>query len=189
MADNINETVPARFKEAVARWGDKVAMRKKEYGLWHDISWNDYYEKVRNVACALMSMGLGRGDCAAIIGDNCPEWVYSDVGIQCCGAAAAGVYATNAWPQVEYVVKNSESKVFFVENEEQLDKWLHFRDNAPDLVKVVVWDTEGLRQFKDPMVMTFDELLVLGQKAFEENPEIFDQRIAEIDPQDLSVLI
>jgi long-chain acyl-CoA synthetase len=189
MADNINQTVPARFKEAVARWGDKVAMRKKEYGLWHDISWNDYYEKVRNVACALMSMGLGRGDCAAIIGDNCPEWVYSDVGIQCCGAAAAGVYATNAWPQVEYVVKNSESKVFFVENEEQLDKWLHFRDNAPDLVKVVVWDTEGLRQFKDPMVMTFDELLVLGQKAFEENPEIFDQRIAEIDPQDLSVLI
>jgi len=189
MTDDINQTVPARFKEAVARWGDKVAMRKKEYGLWHDITWNDYYEKVRNVACALMSMGLERGDCAAIIGDNCPEWVYSDVGIQCCGAAATGVYATNAWPQVEYVVKNSESKVFFVENEEQLDKWLHFRDNAPDLVKVVVWDTEGLRQFKDPMVMTFDELLVLGQKAFEENPELFDQRIDEIEPQDLSVLI
>ena len=189
MADNINETVPARFKEAVDRWGDKAAMRKKEYGLWHDISWNDYYEKVRNVACALMSMGLGRGDCAAIIGDNCPEWVFADVGIQSCGAAATGVYATNAWPQVEYVVTNSESKVFFVENEEQLDKWLHFRDKAPDLIKVVVWDTEGLRQFKDPMVITFDELLALGQKASAENPELFDQRIAEIEPQDLSVLI
>ena len=189
MTDDINQTVPAQFKEAVARWGDKVAMRKKEYGLWHDISWNDYYEKVRNVACALMSMGLGRGDCAAIIGDNCPEWVFADVGIQCCGAAATGVYATNAWPQVEYVVTNSESKVFFVENEEQLDKWLHFRDKAPDLIKVVVWDTEGLRQFKDPMVITFDELLALGQKASAENPELFDQRIAEIEPQDLSVLI
>ena len=41
-----------------------------------------------------------------------------------------GVYSTNAWPQVEYVVENSESKFFFVENEEQLDKWLNFRDNA-----------------------------------------------------------
>lgn len=189
MADNINQTVPARFKEAVARWGDKVAMRQKAYGLWHDITWNDYYEKVRDVACALMSLGLGRGDCAAIIGDNCPEWVFADVGIQCCGAAATGVYATNAWPQVEYVVTNSESKVFFVENEEQLDKWLHFKDKAPGLIKVVVWDTEGLRQFKDPMVMTFDELLALGQKASAENPELFDQRIAEIKPQDLSVLI
>ena len=158
MSNNFGDTVPGRFKEAVARWGNKVALRKKEYGLWHDISWNDYYEKVRSVACALMSLGLEKGDCAAIIGDNCPEWVFADMGIQCCGAAATGVYATNAWPQVEYVVKNSESKVFFVENEEQLDKWLHFKDNAPDLIKVIVWDTEGLRQFKDPMVMTFDEL-------------------------------
>ena len=189
MGHDFNQTVPVRFKEAVAAWGDKVAMRKKEYGLWHDITWNEYYEKVRNVACALMSMGLERGDCVAIIGDNCPEWVYADVGIQCCGAAATGVYATNAWPQVEYVVKNSESKFFFVENEEQLDKWLHFKDSASDLIKVIVWDTEGLRQFKDPMVMTFDELLALGQKASAENPELFDQRVAEIEPEDLAVLI
>ena len=184
-----NETVPTRFKEAVARWGDRVAFRKKELGLWHDITWNDYYQKVRSVSCALMSMGFERGDCAAIIGDNSPEWVYADMAIQCCGGAATGVYATNAWPQVEYVVKNSESKFFFVENEEQLDKWLHFKDDVPNLIKVIVWDTEGLRLFKDPMVMTFDELLALGQKAFQENPELFDKRIAEIEPDDLSVLI
>ncbi|MDJ0818192.1 MAG: AMP-binding protein [Desulfobacterales bacterium] len=184
-----NETVPYRFKRAAARWGDRVAMRKKEYGLWHDITWNAYFENVRNVACALMSMGLERGDCAAIIGDNSPEWVYADLGIQCCGAAATGVYATNAWPQVQYVIENSESKFFFVENEEQLDKWLHFKDEVPHLIKVIVWDTEGLRQFQDPMVMTFDELLQIGQQAFDENPQMLDERIAAIEPEDLSVLI
>ena len=173
----------------MARWGDRVAMRKKEYGLWHDISWNRYFENVRNVACALMSLGLERGDCAAIIGDNSPEWVYADMGIQCCGAAATGVYATNAWPQVQYVIENSESKIFFVEDEEQLDKWLHFKDSAPALRKIIVWDTEGLRQFRNPMVMTFDELLQIGQQAFDENPHLFDQRIASIEPEDLSVLI
>jgi long-chain acyl-CoA synthetase len=189
MSHNSAETVPGRFKEAVSNWGDKVALRKKEFGLWHDITWNEYYEKVRNVACALMSMGLERGDCAAIIGDNCPEWVFADMGIQCCGAAATGVYATNAWPQVEYVVKNSESKFFFVENEEQLDKWLNFREKATGLIKVIVWDTAGLRQFNDPMVMTFDALLEMGQKAASENPGLLDRRIAEIEPDDLSVLI
>jgi long-chain acyl-CoA synthetase len=134
-------------------------------------------------------MGLQKGDCAAIIGDNCPEWVYADLGIQCCGAAAAGVYSTNAWQQVEYVVVNSDSKFFFVENEEQLDKWYHFRDRAPKLEKVIVWDTEGLRHFKDPMVMTFDDLLELGAKVAQENPDMLDQRIREIGPEDLSVLI
>ena len=132
---------------------------------------------------------MQKGDCASIIGDNCPEWVYADVAIQCCGAATAGVYATNAWQQVEYVVANSDSKFFFVENEEQLDKWLNFRDKAPKLEKIIVWDTEGLRQFKDPQVMTYDQLLELGAKVEQENPGMLDQRIQEIGPEDLSVLI
>ena len=189
MADDSRHTVPAKFREAVAKWGHRVAMRKKEYGLWHDITWNDYARKVRNVACALMSMGLEKGDCAAIIGDNCPEWVFADIGIQCCGAAATGVYATNAWQQVEYVVTNSESKFLFVENEEQLDKWLHFRENAPHLVKVIVWDTEGLRQFKDTMVITFDELLEIGETVNREHPQMLDERVEQVEPDDLSVLI
>ena len=189
MTDNSNETVPTRFLNAVEKWGDRVAMRKKEYGLWHDISWNDYYDQVKFVACALLSMGLEKGETAAIIGDNCPEWVYADLGIQCCGAATTGVYATNAWQQVEYVVENSESRFLFVENEEQLDKWLHFKDNVPKLKKVIVWDTEGLRQFKDPMVMTFEALVETGRRAAAEHPDMFLERIRTIDPQDLSVLI
>ncbi|MFO7665680.1 MAG: AMP-binding protein [Desulfobacterales bacterium] len=189
MAEELNQTVPGAFLAAVGKWGDRVAMRKKEYGLWHDITWKDYYENVKKIACALISLGLQKGDCAAIIGENCPEWVYADLGIQCCGAATVGVYATNAWQQVEYVVNNSESKFFFVENEEQLDKWLHFRDNAPNLKKVIVWDTEGLREFKDPMVMTFQDLLTFGEKASRENPGLLENSIKEISPEDMSVLI
>ena len=189
MTDDSNYTVPAKFKAAVARWGSRVAMRKKEFGLWHDITWLDYDRLVSRVACGLLSMGLQKGDCAAIIGDNCPEWVYASLGIQCCGAATVGVYATNAWQQVEYVVTNSDSKFFFVENEEQLDKWLHFRDRAAGLEKIIVWDTEGLRDFKDPMVMTFGQLLDLGEKVQQEDTGVLDQRIRQINPEDLSVLI
>jgi long-chain acyl-CoA synthetase len=189
MPENNDLTVPAKFKAAVARWGDRVAMRKKEFGLWHDITWNDYDRNVSHVAYGLMSLGLQKGDCASIIGDNCPEWVYADLGIQCCGAATAGVYSTNAWQQVEYVVTNSDSRFFFVENEEQLDKWLHFRDKAPSLEKVILWNTEGLRRFKDPLVMTFDQLIELGAEAERENPEALEQRIQKIESEDLSVLI
>ncbi|MBW2487819.1 MAG: AMP-binding protein [Deltaproteobacteria bacterium] len=189
MTNNTNETVPARFLKALEKWGDRVALRKKEFGLWHDISWNEYYDQVKSIACGLMAMGLEKGETAAIIGDNCPEWVYADLGIQCCGAATTGVYATNAWQQVEYVVANSEARFFFVENEEQLDKWLHFRDKVPRLKKVIVWDTEGLRQFKDPLVMTFEELLEMGRRAAADDPELFLNRIERIEPDDVSVLI
>ena len=183
------ETVPEIFKQTAEKYGDRVAMRKKEYGLWHDISWNEFYRDVRYIGSALISMGLKKGECVSIIGDNCPEWAIIDLGIQCVGGVAVGVYSTNAWPQVEYVVQNSESGCFFVENEEQLDKWLQFRDKAPFLKKVIVWDLEGLRHFEDPMVMTYDAILELGRETVEKEPDLFENRMNEVTHEDLSVLI
>jgi len=183
------KTTPQIFKDTVNKYGDRVAMRKKEYGLWHDISWNEYYTLAKHIGSALISMGLEKGDRVSIIGDNCPEWVIIDVGVQCAGGVAVGIYSTNAWPQVEYVIQNSESKFFFVENEEQLDKWLHFRDKVPFLKKVIVWDLEGLRHFKDPMVMTYNEILEKGRLIVEKDSNFFERRMAEVTPDDLSMLI
>lgn len=183
------ETTPQVFKNTVREFGSKVALRKKELGLWHDISWDDYYRQSRHVGQALIKLGLEKGDCVSIIGDNCYQWVMADLGIQCAGGVSVGIYATNAWQQVEYVVSNSDSGILFVENEEQLDKWLKFKDRARSLRRVVVWDTEGLRRFSDPMVMTFDQLLETGKKADGENPEIFDERMQAVKPEDLCVLI
>ncbi|MFO7737541.1 MAG: long-chain fatty acid--CoA ligase [Desulfatiglandaceae bacterium] len=183
------ETVPKVFRETAQRYDDRVALRQKVYGLWQDISWRDYYNYSRYVGSALISMGLVKGDCVSIIGDNCPEWVIIDLGIQCAGGVAVGVYSTNAWPQVEYVIENSESKFFFVENEEQLDKWLHFRDNVPLLKKVIVWDLEGLRDFNDPMVMTYEELLSRGKAVLDREPELIEKRMDAVQAEDVSMLI
>jgi long-chain acyl-CoA synthetase len=183
------ETVPKVFRETAQRYDDRVALRQKVYGLWQDISWRDYYNYSRYVGSALISMGLVKGDCVSIIGDNCPEWVIIDLGIQCAGGVAVGVYSTNAWPQVEYVIENSESKFFFVENEEQLDKWLHFRDNVPLLKKVIVWDLEGLRDFNDPMVMTYTELLNRGKAVLDREPGLIETRMDAVEPEDVSMLI
>ncbi|RUA02680.1 MAG: hypothetical protein DSY89_02355, partial [Deltaproteobacteria bacterium] len=63
MASNKNkiQTVPQAFKKAVSTYGHRVAIRHKELGLWHDIPWMEYYQRVRWVSAALISMGLERG--------------------------------------------------------------------------------------------------------------------------------
>lgn len=183
------ETAPLMFKTTVEKYGDRTAMRKKEYGLWRDISWNEYYEQASSVGAALISMGLEKGDCVSIIGDNCPEWVIIDMGVQCAGGTAVGVYSTNAWPQVEYVIGNSDTKFFFVENEEQLDKWFQFRDKVPHLKKVIVWDLEGLRHFEDEMVMTFEEIIEMGRGVLEKDSQPFESGMEQVAPEDVSMLI
>ena len=182
-------TVPAVFEGTAARYGDRVALRKKALGLWRDISWHRYWKQVMQAAAALIDLGLAAGDRAAIIGDNCPEWVIADLGIQCAAGAAVGVYATSAWPQVQYVVNHSEARFFFVENEEQLDKWLHFRDRAAGLSRVIVWDTEGLRGFCDPQVMSFEALLAHGAAVLAQRPAVVAERMAALTPNDVALLI
>ncbi|HMA86275.1 MAG TPA: AMP-binding protein [Desulfosalsimonadaceae bacterium] len=184
--DEAPSTTPRVFSRTVAEHGGRVAMRYKEYGLWHDITWTEYFQTARNIGAALIAMGLEKGQCVSIIGDNCPEWVMIDMGVQMAGGVSVGIYTTNAWPEVEYVVTHSESVFLFAENEEQLDKWLQFRKNAPLLKKVIVWDTKGLREFQDPLVMTYDDLLAHGRK---QPTDAIERRSRNISLQDLSVLI
>jgi long-chain acyl-CoA synthetase len=100
-----------------------------------------------------------------------------------------GIYTTDSSLQVEYIVRHSGSKFFIAENEEQLDKILEARKNLPLLQKILVIDMEGLRHFKDPMVMTFDELLDLGRALDREHPRLFEKRLQEPQPDDLAILI
>ena len=113
----------------------------------------------------------------------------ADMGIQCVGGVCVGIYSTNAWQQVEYVVDHCDAKFLFVENEEQLDKWLMFKEKTPLLKKVIIWDTKGLSAFKDPMVMTFDQLLEKGETVCEEQHDLFEEMQARVTPEDLAVII
>ena len=86
----------------------------------------------------------------AIIGENQPEWLYSALGACPPGATFVGIYTTNPVKECEYVVGHSGAVVFICEDEEQLDKALAFRQDTPALRKMIVWDMEGLRDFKIP---------------------------------------
>jgi long-chain acyl-CoA synthetase len=182
-------TTPQVLQQTVTRLGPRVALRHKHLGLWRDISWDAYFARVRQLACALTALGVEKGDRVAIIGDNGPAWVMADLGIQCAGGVSVGIYATSAAPQVAYVVQHSEAVCLFVENEEQLDKWLLFRERAPRLRRVVVWDLEGLRHFQDPLVTTFEDFLEAGRRAEAADPGVLPARMRQIVPGDLAVLI
>ena len=189
MTEDHAMTVPGTFLNTVRRLGSRVALRYKEYGIWRDLSWDDYYDRARAVGLALRAMGLQRGDRVAVLGDNCPEWLMIDMGVQGAGGVTVGVYTTNAWEQCRYIVNHSEAAFLFVENEEQLDKWLRFRDASPTLQKIIVWDLEGLRDFTDEMVMSFDDLLERGRQVADAHPGRFETYIDEIDADDTVVIV
>ncbi len=184
-----NETLLTYFQRHMKEHPHGVALRRKEYGIWRDITWEEYGEKVRRVAMGLISLGLKKGECVSLISENQPEWVFADFGIMSAGGVTAGIYTTNSAEQCGYVVNNSESRFYIAENEEQFDKTLKFRKDTPLLEKVIVIDMEGLKRFEDPLLISFDELLRLGKEFDEKNQGLFEQRLSEVKADDLAVLI
>lgn len=183
------QTVPAQFRQTAKTQQHQPALRQKEFGIWKDISWAEYYDAARDIGLALWALGLKKGERAAIIGENCPEWVFIDMAIQAAGGVAVGIYTTNSAEQCNYIVNHSESRFLFVENEEQLDKWLAFKDDFPVVEKVIVWDLTGLRNFDDERMLTLTELAEIGQKTAQKSPDRFDALIDAVKPEDLSVFI
>jgi len=183
------DTIPRLFRHRVKVWADNVVMREKDLGLWQEITWAEYGQKARYVAAALLELGLQNGDRVAIISENCPEWLYSDQGILAAGGVTVGIYTTDSAKQVEYVVDNCGAKFYLAEDEEQLDKILEVRERVPSLEKIIVFDMKGLRDFKDDMVISFDDLLEMGQKADEKDPGLYDKHVDSCKAEELAILI
>jgi long-chain acyl-CoA synthetase len=183
------DTLPKALIEMERKQPGRVALRRKELGVWHDISWSEYLRKVRQVALGLHGLGVKRGDHVAMIGENQPEWLYSALGAMSVGATFVGVYTTNPATECEYVVGHSESVVYICEDEEQFDKALVFRSRTPKLRKMVVWNMEGLRHFQDPMLMSFDDLLETGKRLDLENPSLFNELVAQGRTEDIAGII
>jgi long-chain acyl-CoA synthetase len=183
------DTLPRLFRHVVRERGDRVAMREKELGIWRGISWREYGERAKRVGLGLVALGLRPGDVVAIISDNRPEWLYTDLGVMSVAAIPNGIYTTDSARQVEYIVNDSGARFFFAENEEQLDKILAVRDRCPQLIKIFVYEMEGLHAFRDEQVMPFDALLELGARYEREHPDAFDRLVEIPQPDDLAILV
>ena len=183
------DTLPKLFRRVVRERGDRVAMREKELGIWRGISWREYGEQARRVGLGLVALGLKPKDVVSIIADNGPEWLYTDLGVMSVGGIPNGIYTTDSARQVEYIVNDSGTRFFFAENEEQLDKILEVRAKCPELVKIFVYDLEGLHAFRDEQVMPFEALLELGAQYDREHPDAFDRMVEIARPEDLAILV
>ncbi len=183
------ETMTAVFWNAAAQRSGRVFMREKSMGIWREWTWAQTAEAVREIGNGLLAIGFGSGDTASILANTVVEWLLVDVAILSCRGVSNGIYPTDAAPQVEYLCADSGTSVLFVEDDEQLDKALAVRGRLPRLEKIIVFDTEGLRDFRDERVLSLTALRDLGRAHAKAHPGELDERAASCRPEDLAILV
>ena len=188
-------TIPQLLRKRSELHGDKLALREKDFGIWNRYSWRHYYETARAVALGLLSLGIKPGDRVAIAGEDTPEWFYADLGTQMIGAVAVGIYPTNPWVELQYIVRHSGARVVITGDQEQTDKVLDAianNDGLPALEAIVCIDMKGLRHYGQSQLTSFEQLCERGKRYALEHPDAnadLDGLIAQASPDDVCILV
>ncbi len=185
----MNLTLPKLLAQNAKKFGDKkIAIREKEFGIWQEVTWKAYYENVKALSLGLISLGFERGDTIAILGDNRPEWIYTELAAQAAGGISAGIYPDSLPEQVQYITDHSDAKFIMVEDQEQTDKVLEVKDRLPKLKKIIVDDWKGLRHYRDPALIDFKQVQELGRELERKAPGLFEENLEKGSPEDVAIL-
>jgi long-chain acyl-CoA synthetase len=185
----IADTYPKIFLQNCRRYGKTVSMRKKNFGIWNEYTWDDCYENVKNFALGLKSLGLERGNKVCIIGDNDPEWYWAAVAVQSMGGIVVGMYIDAIPSEIEYIAGHSESSFAIAKDQEQCDKFLEIRDKLPNLKKIIYWDNKGMWGYKnESFLLFFNDVVEIGKEYEKTHLHIFEQEIENGVGSDIGVL-
>ncbi|MDY7032187.1 MAG: AMP-binding protein [Thermodesulfobacteriota bacterium] len=174
------DTLPKLMLRNYLRYGDsKVAMRKKDFGLWLTYTWKEYYEHVKWCSLGLISLGLKQGDKVCIIGDNDPQYYWAELAVQSAKGTAIGIFVDSMDEEVKYYVNHSDAKFVFAEDQEQCDKLLNLKDEdaIPNVKRVIYWDPKGLWSYDDPILLSFEGLEEIGKKYELDHPDLYEENV------------
>jgi long-chain acyl-CoA synthetase len=172
------DTYPKYLLRNRKLWGEKVALRRKVFGIWQNYTWEDCYQQVKHLCLGLVKLGLKWGDKATIIGDDEPEGFWAEAAIQAAGGVLVAMWSDSIPSEIAYIIKHSDSRFIIAEDQEQVDKILEIKDEIPDVQKVVFWDPKGMRKYDNPILLSYEDLKKMGNEYEAGQPRLFEKMVA-----------
>lgn len=162
------------------------ALNYKKNSTWVPISSKVVIERAERIALGLYSLGLRKGDRAAILAANSPEWTITDAGCQFAGIIDVPLYTTLAPSSVAYILNDSGTRVLFLQDKVQYDRLGEVLAGCKTIEKIVFLDASTIA---DGASMHLDELETLGEKLRREDPDLAKSLREPISPSDVATLI
>ncbi|MBA4861850.1 AMP-binding protein [Streptomyces sp. PSKA54] len=199
LIENRPPSVATLFLERVAATPDAEAYRYPVPSSsgegpdeWKSLSWAQAAERVYAIAAGLIELGVQPEERVALASSTRVEWILSDLGILCAGAATTTVYPQTNAEESAFILSDSDSRVLIAEDAAQLAKAREKRAELPGLTHVVVIDPKGVEAAADEpegWVLTLAELEVRGAAYLEKNPDLIKKKVSAITADQLATLI
>jgi len=138
---DIAVTIPGLFRERVKRSPDAIAYRYFDHkeSLWKDSTWQEMGIEVARWQAALQRESLDKGDCVAIMANNCREWVIFDQAALGLGLVVVPLYTQDRVDNATYILKDCNARLLVIGDHDQwstLTQNPHCFDNINRVVSI-----------------------------------------------------
>jgi len=183
-------TFPQILSRQAEHLGEKIAIREKAYGVWQAYTWHEYLRYTKHAALGLIALGAKRGENIALILDNHPEWLFAELGAQSIGAVTVPLFTSAVARELAGMLNRINARYVFVQDQEQADKLLSCRDDLSSVERVIYIDPTGMRTYRDnPWLISFVELLGLGEELDEQQPDLFTKELWDGTAGDIALML
>ncbi|MEX1034366.1 MAG: AMP-binding protein [Sneathiella sp.] len=184
----IFDTLPKLLRKNAQEFPNEVAQREKDFGIWNEVTWQDFNGHVSRMAVAMREVGIQAGGVVALIGDNRPEWVWGEVAAHAAGAMSMGIYREALEDEILYLLEYTKPALVIAEDEEQVDKLLNLGDRIPYVQKIVYYDPRGMSKYDDPRLWTLEKFEELGAQVLKSAPHCYDEMVDQTKAEDVAIL-
>lgn len=171
------------------KYGDKVALKYRDYetSQWIPITWNQFSQTVRQVANALVELGVQEEENIGIFSQNKPECLYVDFGAFANRAVTIPLYATSSPAQAQYIINDAQIRYIFVGEQFQYDAAFSVFGFCQSLQQLIIFDRAVVRDPRDMTSIYFDEFLETGKGL--PNNDIVEERTSRASDDDLANIL
>lgn len=184
-------TLPQILSRQADRLGsEKTALREKTCGVWEKYTWSDYFTYTKFAALGMVSLGLQRGRHVGVILENGPEWLFCELGIQSVGAVPFPLFSSAAADDLSEDLNRIKASFVLAQNLEQTNKLIALKAEISFIEHIIYVDPTGMSPYEDdPWLVSFSQLLELGEELDREQPDLFIKELWEGKPEDTAVVL
>ena len=182
-------SLPALLRRNAASFGNSVAFREKEFGIWQTWSWAKALDEAESFALGLIDLGIQQGDFVAILGRNRPDLYISMIAIQMVGATPVPQYQDSVAEEMEYVLAHCGAKFVVAGDQEQVDKVLEIQSKLPDFEQMIYLDGRGLRKYDHSKLHSFASIMENGKNSGQNSRSILNERESALNYDSTCVML
>ncbi len=182
------ETLIALLFRNAQNHGHDIAMRERDFGIWHEYDWRRYLHEVASLAAGLEELGVGAHEPVAVIGDNRARLYFAMVAAAALGAYAVPLYPETPPEELAQFIK-PQTRFAVVEDQEQVDRLIEVRGKTGALQNIVYDDPRGLSTYREPGLLSYDSVLARGEARLKNDREWLTKLKSKPSPEDWAVLL